>query len=51
MLGDNVMFAVDEAGLTSEALSAGDPSQLNLGVRFTGDKDAINAHLRRRSSR
>jgi hypothetical protein len=42
VLGDNVLFAVDEAGLTSEALSAGDPSLLNLGVRFTGDKDAIN---------
>jgi hypothetical protein len=42
MLGDNVMFAVDQSGLTAEALSAGDPSLLNLGARFTGDKDAIN---------
>jgi hypothetical protein len=43
VLGENLMFAVDGSGLTSEALSNGDPSQLDLGVRFTGDKDAINA--------
>ncbi len=37
LLGENVMLAVDSGGLTSDALQTGDPSQLNIGVRFTGD--------------
>ncbi len=43
ILGDNVMFALDGGGLTADALSAQDPSQLNLGVRFTGDATKMNA--------
>ncbi len=43
VLGDNIMVALDKTGLTADAISAQDPSQLNLGVRFTGDRDKMNA--------
>jgi len=42
-LGENIMFALDADGLTSEAIQAEDPTQFNLGVRFTNDPDTLNA--------
>ncbi|MBA3233326.1 MAG: DUF3352 domain-containing protein, partial [Propionibacteriales bacterium] len=43
VLGDNILFAVDQEGLTAEALQSGDPSQVNAGVRFTSDPGDLNA--------
>ncbi len=42
VLGDNILFAVDSEGLSSEGLTSGDPSQINAGVRFTSDPDKLN---------
>lgn len=42
ILGKNIMFSVDRAGLTAQALDH-NPSALNLGVRFTNDPAALNA--------
>lgn len=42
LLGDNLLVAVDGEGLSADSLQGGlggfDPRQLNLGVRFSGDK-------------
>ncbi len=43
VLGDNLMFAVDGTGLTAGTIQGSDPTKLNAGVRFTGDKDALLA--------
>ena len=43
VLGDNLMFALDSEGLTADAIQAQDPTLLNAGVRFTGDKDQLNS--------
>ena len=43
LLGDNIMFAVDSKGLTAAALNAPNPSLINAGVRFTGDKSGLLA--------
>jgi hypothetical protein len=37
LLGDNLLFAVDQDGLSAATFNSNDPSQLNAGVRFTGD--------------
>jgi hypothetical protein len=41
LLGDNLLVAIDEDGLTADVFqdvaSSGDLSQLNIGVRFKGD--------------
>ena len=41
VLGDNLMFAVDGQGLSASALQGPDFSQLGVGLRLTGDKDAL----------
>jgi hypothetical protein len=42
VLGDNLLFAVDGEGLTADLIRAEDPSQVNAGVRFTGDKAELD---------
>jgi hypothetical protein len=37
LLGDNLLFAVDQDGLSAATLNSNDPGQFNAGVRFTGD--------------
>jgi hypothetical protein len=37
LLGENLMIALDRDGLSAATLTSGDPSQLNAGIRFTGD--------------
>jgi len=43
VLGDNIMMALDSEGLTADAISSEDPTQVNVGVRFTNDPDELNA--------
>lgn len=43
LLGDNIMFAVDSKGLTAAALNKPDLSQVNAGIRFSGDKSGLLA--------
>jgi hypothetical protein len=37
LLGDNLLVAIDQDGLSAATLNSSDPGQLNAGVRFTGD--------------
>jgi hypothetical protein len=37
LLGDNLLLAVDQDGLSAATLNSNDPSQFNAGLRFTGD--------------
>ncbi|MBA3309965.1 MAG: hypothetical protein H0U28_07880, partial [Nocardioidaceae bacterium] len=43
IFGDNILFAVDQEGLTAAAIQAEDPTLFNAGVRFTSDPAALNA--------
>jgi hypothetical protein len=37
LLGDNLLLAVDQDGLSPATFTGGDPTQFNAGIRFTGD--------------
>ncbi len=47
ILGDNVTFAVDSAGLTPSAVVARDLSSIGAGIRFTSDPNALQGVLDR----